>query len=282
MPTYFPPLNSRGMLVQRPYQTSHSYSTIREDMPMGRRYAFEQFGNGLARFPSEPLARFDLQYSSLTDDELAALEAFFDAMAGRFGPFTFLDPNGNLVAASENFSDASWQSYSASPGSSASDPWGGARGTSVSSSGSNSMLATAVLPDGGAAGFVLCGSVWVLAPAAQQLAIGFIDSSFTLLHSTTWNLPANSWTRIFDTHQLATASYIRLLIGGLGTWSGQTLRLFGAQCVPTLGPGAYAKTPGNYGLHPNCRFDTDALAINYQARNRTAVRAPIAEYFVNS
>jgi hypothetical protein len=140
-----------------------------------------------------------------------------------------------------------------------------------------------VLPDGGASGFALCGSVWVKAAAAQALQIGFTDDVGALLQSQTWQLTAGIWTRVSCRMVLTVNSEVRLQIGGGGTWaSGVALSFYGAQCAPTLEPEGYAKTPGDYGLHKNVRFDMDTLIITNSGTNQNSATVKLREFAVNS
>lgn len=250
---YFPALSARGLRVQHPASSSQVHLTRFEEQPIGIRFA--------TAVRTNPLYRWQLRYPQLTTAQLAILESFFDAQGGELGEWTWLDPSGNMCPYSDEFGNVAWEKYGTSVGSAIADPFGGTRAYSVSG-GSNGMLATNVLPDGAGAGIMLCGSVWVYAAAPQSLAIGFIDSSFTLLTSRTWSLRAG-WQRIHCQITLATSSYIRLLIGGLNTWAGATFRLFGARCAPLAGPGEYVRSPGNYGIHPRTRFDGKSIQVTY-------------------
>jgi hypothetical protein len=251
---YFPQLNARGLRVQLPASSSQVHLTRLESQPSGPRFATAERTN--------PVSRWQLQYPQLTTAELGVLDAFFASQDGELGEWTWLDPSGNMCAYSDEFAQSAWEKYnSASVGSAIADPFGGSRAYSVSGA-TNAMLATNVLPDGNGAGIMLCGSVWVYAAAPQSLAIGFIDSSFTLLASRTWTLRAG-WQRIHCQVTLATSSYIRLLIGGLNTWAGATFRLFGARCAPLGGPGEYVRSPGNYGIHPRTRFASKGIKVTY-------------------
>jgi hypothetical protein len=205
------------------------------------------------------------------------LEAFFVARRGRLEDFTFLDPCGNLLSHSEDFSNAAWEKIAASVGAATVDPFGGNLARTLAGSSSNSMITAYCLPDGGASGFVLTGSVWVKSATNSSLNIGFIDSGFGVLGSTSWPIRAGEWTRIWHTITLATASNIRLLIGGFSSWGAVSLALFGAQVVPLPGPGGYAKSPGNYGIHSKCRFDEDALTLRHIGPNQTSASIPIIE-----
>jgi hypothetical protein len=219
-----------------------------------------------------------MTYSHLTDGELSLLNSFFAEMKGSYGEFIYLDPGGNLVPYSDDFAHGSWEKYNgATPGAAVGDPFGGSRARAVTG-GANAMLAASVLPAGNGSGITLCGSVYVWAASTpQQLSIGFIDSGFSVLASTTWDLRAG-WQRIQQQITLSTNSSIRMLIGGFGTWASANLQLFGAQCVPLAGPGVYVPSPANFGLHAKCRFDSEALNARYVGPNQNSVSFAIAEY----
>jgi hypothetical protein len=266
---YYPQLIAGGVTVQRPYQCAQAALTTYEDQPTGRRFA--------RSWRTNPLGRWTLNYQHLTDAELATLQAFFASMGGRYGEFTFLDPGGNLAQYSDDFSAAAWEKYTVTPGAAVTDPFGGTRAVSCLATSGNGMLAAAVLPGGGGAGLVLCASVWVRAAAPASLSIGFIDAGFAVLSAKTADLPANTWVRIQHAHTLASASAVRMLLGGFGTWNLSTLQLFGAQCAPMPGPGAYVRSPANWALRTKCRFDTDLLQVRTLGPNQHAVTVPILE-----
>ena len=257
--------------------------TIANNAPYTTRTAFALWGAGLgSTLPPGPLGRFGLPYNLLTDAQKTVLETFHrDTCRGRYNRFIYLDPMGNLAKFSELFTEASWEKYStsaAAPGST--DPFGGSLASVVTGSGSNSMLATSVVPDGFApSGYVLCASVWAKSAAGQTLSIGFIDAGFTVLASQIWALPAGQWVRISCPIALSTSSAIRMLIGGFSTWGATALTLFGAMCAPLPGPGGYVASPSGYGYHPKCRFDSDVLEFVHRGPNATACNAVIQEIF---
>jgi len=281
MPTpYFPQLNAAGLITQRPYRTGLQYSTSTIDMPCGQRQAWGWRGMGLSGFPAGPLGRWELQYPAINDSELLTLRLFYESMKGRYGEFTYLDPAGNLVPASEDFTDTSWTRQTLLSDGLSIDPFGGVRAQYWTGDAADSMLWSTVLPDGGASGYVLCGSVWAKAHSAgQQLAIGFVDYAFGLLGHTVHALPQAVWVRIQHTITLASSSDIRLRIGGVGTWGTTSVSLFGAQCVPMPGPGGYARTPGAPGLASRCRFDSDIFAPKYLGPNQHSLTLPIVETY---
>ena len=59
--------------------------------------------------PGAAITEWHLSFAEMSDQELAALEALFQATEGRLTPFTFLDPADNLLAWSEQQNQAVWQ-----------------------------------------------------------------------------------------------------------------------------------------------------------------------------
>jgi hypothetical protein len=164
---HFPQIGANWMTVQLPFGQTSSHLTSVSELQSGRRQSYA--------WRSDPLMAGDLAHPALTPAEYRALLDFFVDQQARYGEFTFLDPGGNLVSASENFTDASWEQYSATAGTSVAGPFSGSLGTTVTGSG-NGMFAAVVVPSGNDAGLWLCGSVYVLAPAASSFVIGVIDS----------------------------------------------------------------------------------------------------------
>lgn len=278
MPIYFPQINANAIVTQRPYTSGRSFSTIFQDNPTGIPTSFVQYGGGLTNFPTGPLGRFNVNYPVITDAEIQTLLVFFrDVAEGRLQGFIFLDPGGNLVASSEDFSVASWTAASVSVSTTGLqlDPYRvNNRAQVCTSTGSNGTLSAVVLPAGGASGMSFTASVWAKASSlGQPLAIGFAG-----LASQTYAL-TTGWTRITCSVTLATTSVVTMVIGGASTWAGTAIQLFGAQCVPGLGPGAYRKTPGSNGYRAKCRFDTDAFAYRQNGPNENALALPIQETF---
>lgn len=265
---YYPQIGTNGMMVQLPFSQTYSHLTSVSELDSGPRQSYAWRPN--------PLKAWDLTYAALEPIEYETLLNFFLGQQGRYAEFTFLDPGGNMVPASENFADASWEKDATVVGASVAGPFSGSVGTTITGT-TNGMLASTVLPGGGAIALLLCGSVYVLSPSAGALVLGFIDSGFTLLASQSCSLPANQWTRISFAATLTSLLPVRLLIGGLNSWNGP-LSLFGAQVAPLGAAGAYVRTPGNYGVHSYVRFDTDPLAPQYVGPGQIALKLRLTEH----
>ena len=66
-------------------------------------------GSAVAYTDSSPRTNsWELTLRDLTDAEAASLEQLFQAVEGRRGTFTFLDPTANLLAHSEELDNACW------------------------------------------------------------------------------------------------------------------------------------------------------------------------------
>ncbi len=265
--TYFPQILSQGVTTSLPYETGLSYRTVFEDMENGKRYSY--------KWRTNPLGQFTVNLPLMTGAEVAKLRDFIYACEGRLREFIFLDPGGNLVNYSDDFSHASWGNTAVTVGGSVTDPYGGTQARLCTATSSNSLLFSTVLPVGNALGMVLCASVWARAlSSGQSLSIGFVDSGFSVLGNSIWPLTQNQWIRIHHTINLATNSSIRMLIGGLGT----SIQLFSAQCVPMPGPGPRLLTPGADALRSKCRLGTDEISITNSGVNQFSATIPIEEY----
>jgi hypothetical protein len=268
---YFPQVLSEGVTTSLPYESNLGYRTVLDRMENGKQYAY--------KWRTNPLGQFSVNLPLMTSSEVATLRDFIYACEGRLREFAFLDPGGNLVNYSDDFSHASWGNTAVTVGGSVTDPFGGTEARLCTATSGNSLLFPTVLPSGNASGWVLCASVWARALSpGQTLSIGFIDSGFGVLENTIWELPQDQWTRIHHTITLATSSYIRVLIGGFGTWNSTAIQLFSAQCVPMPGPGPRLLTPGADALRTKCRLGSDDINITNSGVNQFSATIPIEEY----
>lgn len=120
---YYPQIGLNGMMVQLPFSQTFSHLTSVSELDSGPRqsYAWRQ----------NPLKAWDLTYPALAPIEYETLLNFFLRNQGRYGEFCFLDPGGNMVPASENFADVSWEEYSVTVGGSVAGPFPGSVGTTI-------------------------------------------------------------------------------------------------------------------------------------------------------
>jgi hypothetical protein len=267
---YFPQINSGGIMTSLPYSASYAYRTDVGEMLTGKQYAWKWRAN--------PIGSFNIRLTSITDTELAKVQNFFYSMEGRKGTFQLMDPGGNLVRFSDDFTNVLWVKTSATVGAAQTDPFNGTLARRITSSNNAAALESIVLPEGFANGYVLCASAYVKAiGSGQQLAIGFSEPTNQV---TVWNLPQGRWQRIYHVTTLVSDNIpVKMLIGGNTTFlSGQAIDLFSAQVTPLPGPGPRLLTPGFDGLRTKCRFDTDDFAVTHNAFNDNSVDLPVVEF----
>ena len=280
MSTYFPQLNSNFIITQAPYTSAIEYGTVVTDMESGMRWSFSRRGNtNLTGFPIGPLGKFAINYSNITDAEVASLLTFMRTTKGRYHAFRLLDPGGNLIQFSEDFTPSYWdKTNGVSIAGSTTDPFGGSLATRLQATTGNSLLMAIAGPsDGGISGYVVNVSLWMKAESGgQTMSIGFVDSGFAQINNVI--VPVyTSWKRYSFTTTLWNGNYFRVLFGGFGTWNSTIVDFFGVQVSPMKGEGTYIKTPGNYGYHQFVRFDTDALIKQALGPNQNAVVLPCVE-----
>lgn len=91
----FPALGN-GVTTQYPFSKMERFAVLRNDNPIGPRYAWTWYGGGLTGFPSSALHGWSLGFPVIPDSDLTILENFFRAQWGRWGQFTFIDPDTNI------------------------------------------------------------------------------------------------------------------------------------------------------------------------------------------
>jgi hypothetical protein len=269
MATYFPQFG--GITTGRPYKTSDNYRTSKSKAHSGQEHTYA--------WRPLPYKKFEVNHPSMIDSDLTILEDFFDDMDGGLQEFRFLDPDGNLVQFSDAFSDATWTRANLTVGSTVTDPFGGTLARSIASTGSEGSMFASVLAAGGYTGFYVCASIWARATSAnQQFRIRIQNGGPTTTYATQIvTLPQNTWRRVFVSAILDDDD-IYVVYDGNGTWTGTTIQLFSAQVVPTPGPGPRVLTPGNYGFHQYCHFESDSIVKRHLGPNQTSVSVTIAEY----
>lgn len=266
---YFPQINANLIITQAPYGTSLEFENVDVPVETGMVWSYPLRGAGLSGYSSGPLGRFNVNFSNISDAEVSVLYAFFQSMRGKWGSFRFLDPNGNLLQYSQDFTNAAWtKTLTVATGQP--DPFGHALGCSLTA---GHMQAVAGPSDGGLSGFVMCASIYLKALAGGVTAsIGFVDQTTSTQYLKTFSLPANSWLRISNNLVLPTSNQFVFYL----SVSGSCLA-FGAQVSPTKAECTYTCTPGGFGYYQNCRFDSDIFEVRVIGPNQNALNLPIQE-----
>jgi hypothetical protein len=249
---YFPQLTT-GSISQFPVTRKNQRRTITNILPDGSDLRMEDSGAAQVTW--------DLTYTHLTSDEFAGIQQLFEAVEGRLGTFTFLDPTANLLNWTEDFSQSNW---TADPllqtGANVQDPFGG--------TGAAQMTNTAQIPQqirqtiAAPSSFRYCFSVYLRSEAPCMVAMipasqAESQGSFAV---------GSTWTRAITSVKLA--SQQDGITFGLELPAGCSVAVFGPQVEAQLGAGSYKKTTNLAGVYTNSRFDSDALALTATGPNQ--------------
>jgi hypothetical protein len=219
--------------------------------------------------PAGATVGWQLHYANLSDAELAGLQQFFMAMEGSLHSFTFLDPAANLLAWSEDLTNAVWQGapfLTISGG--VADPLGGSNAWQLANSGAGAQTLTQTL--NAPTSYTYCFSVYAFSgqPATIRLQIGS-NSAQAALNS--------RWSRIqIAGSGDAMASSVEF---GIEMPAGATVTVFGPQVEAQPAPSAY-KTGTTGGVYRNARFRDDAFTLTSTDVNRHSATVNI--FYANS
>ena len=225
--------------------------------PVSKRRRMRTAVNGMADGSSIKLAdppgeitEWVLEYSQLSDAELAAIQQFFTNAEGTLNSFTFLDPSGNLLAWSDRLDNAGWVrdpwlSLSGGPGSWHLNNTGG---------GAQSIAQTIAAP----AGYLYCFSVYVRASQPSQVTMVLGDQRAGRSVNTYWS------RIVFAANGDAAQDSITF---GLELPAGLSLDVYGLQAEPQGGPSAY-KVSTTGGVYEGARLRDDVLAITATGVNQ--------------
>jgi hypothetical protein len=192
-----------------------------------------------------------LSFEEMSDQELAALEALFQAAEGRLTPFTFLDPTDNLLAWSEQQSQPVWQASTLlALTAGVADPMGGTAAYQVS----NPTTATLTLQQSISAPASLDYCLSLYARSNQGTALWLVRGSETDVRAI-----SPQWTRLISAGQLPdTADSISF---GIALAPGSIVDVFGMQAEAQIAASLYKQTAETGGVYPNARFRDDVLTI---------------------
>jgi len=247
--TYFPQLSS-GATGQFPLQRQRISRTVVNQ-------SLQNYQVKLAD-PGAAITAWHLSFEELSDQELAALEAIFQAVEGSLTPFTFLDPADNLLAWSEQQNQPVWQ---ADPllviTGGLADPLGGTSAYQIT----NPSPATLMLQQSinAPASLDYCFSVY--ACSSQSTRVWLVRGSETEPQSI-----GPQWSRLISAGQLqSTAESISF---GVALDPGSTVNTFGLQAEAQTTASLYKPTTETGGVYPNARFRDDTLTITTMGPSR--------------
>lgn len=239
---YFPQLSS-GATGQFPITRQRSARTVVNQTWQGYQVKLAD--------PAAAITDWHLSFAEMSDQELAALEALFQAVEGRLTPFTFLDPADNLLAWSDQQNQAVWQAgplLTLTGG--VADPMGGMAAYHVS----NQTLATLILQQSINAPAVLDYCLSLYARSDQSTQVRLVRGSATDAHAA-----GPEWTRLTSAGQLQDAG--ESISFGIALDPGTVVDVFGFQAEAQTAASLYKRTAETGGVYPNARFRDDALTI---------------------
>ena len=260
----FPQL-STGALAQFPIRKSTSVHTVTNALEDGTVLAYAD--------PNSGCLRWDLSYAALNSVEVAALQSLFDNCSGRWAPFTFIDPTGNMLGFSLDLTAAVWQTQGLmTVQTGVSDPLGGVAAFNLTNNGQVPLDFGQTI--NAPAAFKYCCSAYVQGTSA---------TSTTLVRKSTLEIAQDqrevgtAWTRIASSSQLTQdadnfVAAVRLL-------PGQQLALFGLQLEPQLVPSRYRATAAQGGVYPNAHWSSDQIAFVETAPGVFSTNASVEVYF---
>jgi hypothetical protein len=187
---------------------------------------------------------WQLQYSGLSDAEVATLEQFFASAEGTLNGFTFLDPAANLLASSGALDHTVWVK---GPGLTLSALNPGCRIVNPGPAAQSIVQTLAAAPDG----YLYCLSAMVCGAAVTMLA-GSQRADRTL---------SGAWQQIAFTTTADAPSF------GLEIPAGGTLDVLGMQ-VEAQGAASVYRDSAGAGVYEGARFADDALEITTTGLNR--------------
>lgn len=91
-PSSLPSLAS-GAVTQLPWSKSRKYATNMTDLESGDRISLPLRGGGLSGLPTTPARAWQVVMRSIRDSEAASFVDFFVSQNGRFGSFSWQDPD---------------------------------------------------------------------------------------------------------------------------------------------------------------------------------------------
>ncbi len=250
---YYPQLTT-GAVSQFPVTRSVDMRTVANQLPSGFTIRMSD--------PGWQKVQWRLGYSGLTDGERSSIENLFDASEGQLNTFTFLDPMANLLAWSEDWTQAVW---TASPllqvTSGAADPFGNSNAMQLTNTGETTQQIVQNIA--GPSDFVYCYSVYVQSTVPTTIQLVQITTGQTIL---TPVIAAASWTRVITPISL---SVQQDGIGfGVQLPAGAEVQVFGAQVEAQPEAGLYKETTDLGGVYTNTRFTTDLLTFTANAVNQ--------------
>jgi hypothetical protein len=260
----FPQL-STGAISQYPIQKTQSLHVIVNDLEDGSSVSYLD--------PSSGRIRWDMRLSAITLAEMQAIQALFNNCYGPWSGFVFLDPTDNLLNASANLLDPSWQ---ASTGmnvvAGAPDPFGGATAFTVTNGSQTVAELTQTLNSPATYVYTISAYFRASTPASAVL----IRQSATESALETFQI-GPVWTRASTNLPLATLADAWSV--GIQLLPGQQVQVFGPQVDAQPSASSYRQTTGAGGIYSDTHWASDVLAFAVTGPNEFSTQISLESYW---
>jgi hypothetical protein len=205
--------------------------------------------------PDGAIAGWTLRATGLTLAEWNAIESLFQQTAGMSRTFTFLDPAGNLLLQSENFSAGAWTTGAlVQLTAGISDPFGTTRATRLVNTGQASAGVTQILNVPG--NFQYSLSAWVRTTSGSAVTLAIANGS-TLVAAGT------QWKRVYFSSNPGQSGATTVTFGAQIA-AGGSVELLGMQAEAQRGPSDYKITGAAGGVYSKARFGSDQITVTAQ------------------
>jgi hypothetical protein len=219
----------------------------------------------LRALPTGEYVEWNLKFTNLTEAEAQTLQRFHSDMRGSYHSFRFCDPLRNLLAWSEDPTQAPWGKTDALAVTLGSAPIAGARQTSqlLNLSSSEGLIQQTV---GCSASFAYSVSVTAKSDSQSTIAILIGGQRHTVTLGGQWHeytfsaMPGGTSDQVTFAVAIPTGGEVEL--GGVHAE-------FGA-CSPE-----YRKSEGRQGLFTNARFKDDLLTVSSEERGFISAEATV-------
>lgn len=221
-----------------------------------RRTVVNEAGDGRRVKLDDPAAsalEWRLELSGLTDAEWNAIETLFEAVEGRLGSFTFLDPFENLLSWSEDLSATAWvKGAGLVVVAGVEDPLGTARAARVTN---QDALAQSIAQSvNGPGWYQYCFSVWARSEAPATVTV--FQRTQTASASKVVQI-GPVWKRLeYGVKLAATEDAVDF---GVTIEASGAVELFGFQAEAQVGASDYRKTTARSGVQESASFVDDVL-----------------------
>jgi hypothetical protein len=241
------------------------YPVVRRDVTRTISNVLEDGGSIRMPDSGTKLISWQLEYSELSTDEWNAIDQLFAATQGSLGIFTFLDPTGNLLSWSEDYSKAVWN---AGPllqfGSGIEDPLGGNSALRLTNTAQASQRLLQTIS--GPAWFQYCFSIYLRTATPQTVVL--LQSAAGGQASRAC-ATGSKWSRFVLSGSLGTTE--ESISFGIELPAGAQVDIYGMQVEAQPGAGKYKRTLDISGVHANCRFDVDSLTVSTEGPGRHSI-----------